>query len=49
VIVVFKNRDEYKQSDCIKAHNQMLLDFLQLSRNRYVFCRSMVSKVEMLH
>jgi len=35
-----KNRDEYKQSDCIKARNHMLLVFLHLSRNRYVFFRN---------
>jgi len=29
-----KNRDDYKQSDCIKASNHMLLDFLHLARNR---------------
>jgi len=34
---VSRNRDVYKQSDCIKAHNQMLLHFLHLSRSRYVF------------
>jgi len=33
---VFKELGEYKQSDCIKARNHDLLDFLHLSRNRYV-------------
>jgi len=27
-----KNKDEYKQSDCLKARNHMLLDFLHHSR-----------------
>jgi len=44
-----KNTDEYKQSDCIKALNHMLLDFLHLSRNRYMYFRSRASKVGMLH
>jgi len=32
---VFKNKDEYKQSYCIKALNHTLLDFLHLSRSRW--------------
>jgi len=35
-----KNRDEYKESDCIKACNHMLLNFLHHSRNRYVYFRN---------
>jgi len=40
-----KNSDEYKQSDCIKARNHASLDFLHLSRNRYLYLRSRASKV----
>jgi len=40
-----KNSDEYKQSDCIKARNHTLLDFLHLSRNGYLYLRSRASKV----
>jgi len=29
-----RNRDEYKQSVCIKSRNRMLFDFLHLSGNR---------------
>ena len=36
---MFKNRDKYKQSDCIKARNHMSLDFLHLSRNEYLYFR----------
>jgi len=32
-----KNKDEYKQSDRIKARSHTLLDFLHLSRNRCTF------------
>jgi len=38
-----------KKSDCIKARNHMLLDFLHLSRNRYAFFRTRASKVGMIH
>ena len=44
-----KNRYEYKQSDCIKARNHTLIDFLHLSRNRYVYFRNRATKVGMLH
>jgi len=43
------NSDEYKQSECIKARNHTLLDFLHLFRNRYLYLRSRASKVGMLH
>jgi len=32
-----QNRDVYKQSDCITARNHTLVDFLHLSRNKYMF------------
>jgi len=44
-----KNSDEYKQSDWIKACNHTLLDFLHLSRNRYLYLHCRASKVGMLH
>jgi len=31
------NKDEYKQSDCIRACSHTLLDFLHRSRKRYIF------------
>jgi len=40
-----KNSDEYKQSYCIKARNHKLLDFLHLSRNRYLDLHSRASTV----
>jgi len=43
------NRDEYKQSDCIKARSHMLLDFLYLSRNKYLYVRINASNVGILH
>ena len=43
-----QRNDEYKQSDCIKARNHKLLDFLHLSRNRYLYLRNRASKVGML-
>jgi len=46
---VLKESDEYKQSDYIKARNHKLLDFLRLSRKRYLYLRSRASKVGMLH
>ena len=38
-----------KQSDCIKARNRMLLDFLHISRKRYVFFLNRASKVGILY
>jgi len=42
-------RTNTKKSDCIKARHHMLLDFLHLSRNRYVFFLNRASNAGMLH
>jgi len=44
-----KNKDKYKQSDCIKARNHTLLDFLHLSRNRYTLFLNKASNAGMSH
>jgi len=36
-------------TDCIKACNHTLLDFLHLSRKRYIFFHNNISRVGMLH
>jgi len=44
-----KDKDDYKQFDCTKARNLMLLDFVQFPRNTFMFFRSSVSNMGMLH
>ena len=39
------NKDEYKQSDCIKAHKHTLLNFLHRSRTRHKFFSVMLMEV----
>jgi len=38
------NKDEYKQSDCIKARNHTLLEFLHHSRKWYIFVHNKASR-----